>query len=332
MKPIKPFLSIVIPVYNVELYIEACLKSVLSQSFNDYELLLIDDGSTDNSGEICDYYAKADSRVLVIHQDNRGVSSARNKGISIAKGDWIYFVDSDDNLSPNCLNLLVSNIRPDVDIVEGRYLPVRDGLVKNMPSFSQSKEFYNRKDYLYRLYKYRPRQYHGYLWNKIFRMSVIRNADMRFNESIYFKEDGLFIMDYICNMNHGVLYLHCLLYIYYKRNSGMMETYLNKISIKSISHLRAVILMYESMKDLNPSFKTKCAAKDEICRSYRLLSRKIDDDKLRRNLKDLFDKSISSEYYCGYKFRQWLHSFRVKKKISVLKKRLCFDTKIITLN
>ena len=89
-------ITIIVPVYNTALFLDKCIKSVLSQSFKDFELFLINDGSTDNSGEICDHYAQKDLRVKVIHKDNEGVSSARNIGLDQAKGEWITFVDSDD--------------------------------------------------------------------------------------------------------------------------------------------------------------------------------------------------------------------------------------------
>lgn len=89
-------ITVIIPVYNSATFLDKCISSVLSQSYNDFELLLINDGSTDNSGEICDHYAQKDSRVKVIHKGNGGVSSARNIGLDQAKGEWITFVDSDD--------------------------------------------------------------------------------------------------------------------------------------------------------------------------------------------------------------------------------------------
>ena len=95
-----PILSIIIPVYNVEKYFRRCLDSVMSQSFRDYELLLVDDGSSDSSGAICDEYAVRDERIRVFHKTNGGVSSARNVGLEHAKGEWIYFVDADDEVLP----------------------------------------------------------------------------------------------------------------------------------------------------------------------------------------------------------------------------------------
>lgn len=99
--------SIVIPVYNVEAYLEECVESVLNQTYQDFEIIFIDDGSTDRSGEICDNYARKDNRMRVIHQANAGLSAARNKGIDVAKGQYIYFLDSDDIIIPETLELLV---------------------------------------------------------------------------------------------------------------------------------------------------------------------------------------------------------------------------------
>ena len=91
-----PRLSIIVPVYNVEKYIHSCINSILNQHFSDFELILVDDGSTDNCGKICDEYASSDKRVRIIHQENGGVSAARNKGIDVSQGEIIGFVDSDD--------------------------------------------------------------------------------------------------------------------------------------------------------------------------------------------------------------------------------------------
>lgn len=95
--------SVIVPVYNVEKYLDTCVQSILKQSFADYELILVDDGSTDRSGELCDEYGKKDSRVKVIHQDNGGLSCARNTGIKAAAGDYLIFIDSDDWIDSNAL-------------------------------------------------------------------------------------------------------------------------------------------------------------------------------------------------------------------------------------
>lgn len=105
-----PKVSVIVPVYNVEKYLHRCIDSILTQTFTDFEVLLINDGSKDRSGEICDEYAKKDSRVKVFHKENGGVSSARNVGLDNARGDLICFCDSDDFVTKDWLALFVKNI------------------------------------------------------------------------------------------------------------------------------------------------------------------------------------------------------------------------------
>lgn len=101
-----PKISVIVPVYNSDAYLNACIDSILAQSFEDYELILVNDGSTDNCGNICDTYANSDTRIRVIHQANQGQASARNHGITVACGEWICFVDSDDIIHPQMLEIL----------------------------------------------------------------------------------------------------------------------------------------------------------------------------------------------------------------------------------
>lgn len=110
-------ISIIVPVYNVEKYLKKCVDSILAQTFKDFELILVDDGSPDNSGAMCDQYAKEDARVKVIHKENGGLSSARNAGIEAAKGDYLGFIDSDDFIATDMYELLYTNsIKEDADV------------------------------------------------------------------------------------------------------------------------------------------------------------------------------------------------------------------------
>lgn len=103
-----PLLSIIVPIYNVELFLEDCINSVINQTFKDFELILVDDGSTDNSSKICDDFKEKDERIVAIHKENRGLSSARNAGIDIARGEWIAFVDSDDTIAPDMYEKMIN--------------------------------------------------------------------------------------------------------------------------------------------------------------------------------------------------------------------------------
>ena len=115
-------LSIIIPIYNAENFINKILDSILIRNFKDYEIILINDGSTDKSGIICDKYAKIDDRIVVLHKENGGVSSARNKGLDIAKGDYIAFVDPDDYIEPNMYKEMIQiAVSKEIDIVSCNY-------------------------------------------------------------------------------------------------------------------------------------------------------------------------------------------------------------------
>ncbi|MBP3302670.1 MAG: glycosyltransferase family 2 protein [Opitutales bacterium] len=117
--PTSPKVSVIVPVYKVEKYLPECIESVLAQTFTDFELILVDDGSPDNSGKICDDYAARDSRIRVFHKENGGVTSARRLGVENSRAKWIMFVDSDDCIFPKALEVLVVEIRDGVDLIEG---------------------------------------------------------------------------------------------------------------------------------------------------------------------------------------------------------------------
>ena len=126
----SPKISIIIPVYNVERYLQQCIDSILTQTFTDFELLLIDDGSTDGCSAICDEYAEKDDRIRVIHKPNSGISSTRNRGIDEACGEWLIFLDSDDAwANPNCLQKLYSYTKKlNLDLVRFEYQAVNEQL------------------------------------------------------------------------------------------------------------------------------------------------------------------------------------------------------------
>lgn len=128
----NPLISVVVPVYNAENYLTKCLESIASQTYTNLEILLIDDGSTDSSGRICDKFAINDSRVKVIHKPNGGVSSARNLGMEIFTGEYLMFVDADDYMSKNAVECLYHRLREEkCDLAIGRYVSVYEGEVRN---------------------------------------------------------------------------------------------------------------------------------------------------------------------------------------------------------
>lgn len=158
-------LSIVIPVYQVADTLSRCVESVLNQSFSDYEMILIDDGSTDGSSQICDDYASNDKRVQVIHQQNGGLSSARNAGLRVAQGDYITFIDSDDFIGENTLSILMTRLEahPDYDILEYPVLWHYGSDEQRLLKFGV-KTYDNMRAYWLDCKAY----LHAYAWNKIY--------------------------------------------------------------------------------------------------------------------------------------------------------------------
>lgn len=180
--------SVIIPIYNVGTYLRDCLESVINQTYNNMEIICIDDGSTDDSGKICDEYAKKDSRIRVIHKENGGVSSARNTGLKASTGDYVTFIDSDDYVEPDYIQMLYQGM-DNVDAVTCGRRIMQNGveLDREYPqdriylTNQQIKEAYQAKKNLYRFFR-NPL--------KMYRRSVI--CDLRFDESLTMGEDIVF--------------------------------------------------------------------------------------------------------------------------------------------
>lgn len=186
----SPKISIIVPVYNTEQYLCRCIDSVMAQTYTDFELLIIDDGSTDSSGTICDEYAAQDTRVRVFHKENGGVSSARNVGLDNARGEWITFVDSDDYIEENFLKSFEGNL--DADLVVGNTVLI------TFPTGKRTKHhcipFGCYMDLGHFFSSYLSESILRVPWGKLYRTR--RLSDLRFNESVQIGEDMLFNLQY----------------------------------------------------------------------------------------------------------------------------------------
>jgi glycosyltransferase involved in cell wall biosynthesis len=187
--------SVIVPVYNNEYYLNRCLKSIINQTYKDLDIIVIDDGSTDKSPEICDRFAKKDCRIRVVHKENEGVSVARNVGIEKATGEWLCFVDSDDILPLNSIELLVSGIEDGIDFVCGA---AKEFSFKTIRSHIKddvySKESINSYvDFLNSLYT-------GPI-AKLFRSDVIKADNIFFPVGIKYSEDTIFWLSYVGKTN-----------------------------------------------------------------------------------------------------------------------------------
>ncbi len=190
-------LSIIIPVYNVEKYIGQCLDSVLSQAPSDSEIILIDDGSKDSSGEICENYKKKDNRIIVIHQSNKGISATRNVGIKNATGEKIFFIDSDDYLEDGYFDAL---LQFNADIVIGNYEAFYQNGLKNIRGSIETLRYESLGGYLRDFNRYFP-VFFNTVWGKIYCADIIKSNLLSFPEGISMGEDTLFNTEYYkyCN-------------------------------------------------------------------------------------------------------------------------------------
>lgn len=209
-------LSIIIPIYKAEQTISKCLESILNQTYNDYELLLVIDGSPDNSLEICEKYLQNDSRIRIFQKKNGGVSSARNVGLKHAKGEWVFFIDADDWLEKNCLSeICKATINGNVDIVQFGTNRIRNNIVEiSIPS--EKPMYFRNHDEFDDLKCYR-----GELWNYIFRLQIINSYFFRFSENLKYAEDQEFIFKYFSRINAGMVIPYTAYNYYLNENSAV---------------------------------------------------------------------------------------------------------------
>ena len=194
-------ISIIVPVYNVEEYLPTCIESILNQSYKNFDLILVDDGSPDRSGDICDNYAKKDNRIKVIHQKNSGVSKARNTGIDNASGEWILFVDSDDELTDNSLECYISSIAEsnEVDAIISGMKKVFAIDEKDAEFFTLENKTFLKKDFEDMVSYIESKYLFGFVWSRLFKKDIIERNSIRFNERLASFEDRLFFLDYLAH-------------------------------------------------------------------------------------------------------------------------------------
>lgn len=226
--------SIIIPVYNVEAYLFRCLHSILNQSLKDIEVILIDDGSTDNSGKICDKFAKQDTRIRVVHQTNSGVSLARNRGIDMAQGEYIGFVDPDDYIDECMYETLVQEIESneaDVAICSFSYVK-SDKIIHN--DNSQQIEVISKDEAIQRYFKEKRPFDYSFLCNKLFNRYLFEN--IRLNATLSIQEDSEVFIRILSKVNTCV-YISRPLYSYYLREDSLTQHKFNKKNIKVLDSL-----------------------------------------------------------------------------------------------
>ena len=265
----KVKISIVVPVYNAEDYLDRCLHSILDQEFSSYEVILVDDGSTDASSLICDRYSSTDPRFVTLHQPNKGVSAARNAGINMAQGEYVMFLDADDALLPYALENMVDSVSGE-DVVIGGYGVLTCGVpskeVKPVRSFSYKGEEYQRfcAENITRNCELLDAP-----WAKLFRTKAIRK--IRFNESLNYAEDKLFVFE-VLSKGQSALTVPNAVYAYHKREGSL------GFDRSSDGHIAKLMLFLpEYIKIL-----------DELCKLYPSV----------KAVQQLYRKDVIGRYLC----------------------------------
>jgi hypothetical protein len=199
----KPLISIIVPIYNVEKYLAECVTSLLKQTYSNVEIILVDDGSTDQSGKLCDEYASSHENVVVIHQKNAGVSQARNNGMLYARGEWITFCDSDDWCDVRMCEKIVHRITDETDILIWGFSYFENGQFKSKEKIEDSLVIYKGKDVqIVQLDLFTKRFDNrfvddtniimGTCWGKLYRKSIIVNHNITFSDGLHPHEDSFF--------------------------------------------------------------------------------------------------------------------------------------------
>lgn len=205
----RPLITVIVPVYNVEEYLSRCLDSIINQSYQNLQIILVDDGSQDNSGRICDEYKSRDGRIQVIHQSNSGLAGARNAGLAVAKGEYIGFVDSDDRISPDMFETLYEEIKKyDCDIsVCGRYLESEDGNITPFFDLNESIVM-NSHDAIRKLLV--SDHMDAAVWDKLYKINLF--DEIEFPKEKYVSEDVPVMYKVLCRAQRIV---HCGKPLYY---------------------------------------------------------------------------------------------------------------------
>lgn len=222
----QPMVSIIVPIYNAEQYLRRCVDSILNQEYTDYELLLVNDGSTDASGDICEEYRDRDPRVIVIQKENTGVSDSRNRALDRARGKYLQFLDSDDWITPDATRLFVRAAEEyGCDMVISDFYRVVGERLSPKGDIEEEGVL-TREEFAAHMMENPADFYYGVLWNKLYRRDIVEEHKLRMDTDISWCEDFMFNLEYIRYAK--VFYaLHAPIYYYVKRKGSLASQGIN---------------------------------------------------------------------------------------------------------
>ena len=219
----QSLVSIIVPVYNAEIYLGPCLESLRSQTWPDLEIILVNDGSTDGSGQLCAAAARVDGRIRFLDRPNGGVSAARKAALAAAKGDYLQFSDSDDLLTPDATETLVRAAQvTGADLVISHFFRV-DGEKQAQRGHIKGERLLTRQEFAQEMVKAPANYYYGALWNKLYRRSIVEKQGLRFEEGVSWSEDFLFNLEYLRHVRL-VAAVPKPLYYYHKRPGSLITS------------------------------------------------------------------------------------------------------------
>ena len=230
-------ISVIVPVYNVEAYLERCVESILQQTYTHFELILINDGSTDSSGQICDHLASQYENIKVYHIENAGVSNARNMGIQLATGSWVTFIDSDDFVTQDYLATLASAVEGvNVGFVIAPLHHIKNGIVTDIPSHSGKTELWSTEETMKELLMTTRTSFFPVA--KLFKRDLL--ADEKFNTNYHLAEDALFLTELLLKTRCSCVFIDKPVY-YYDHREGSATTSVNRHVFDTIEVYQQII-------------------------------------------------------------------------------------------
>ena len=242
-------ISVIVPVYNVEAYLERCVESILQQTYAHFELILINDGSTDSSGQICDHLASQYENIKAYHIENAGVSNARNMGIQLATGSWVTFIDSDDFVTQDYLATLASAVEGEnIGFVIAPLHHIKNGIVTDLPPHSGKTELWSTEETMKELLMTTRTSFFPVA--KLFKRDLL--ADEKFNTNYHLAEDALFLTELLLKTRCSSVFIDKPVY-YYDHREGSATTSVNQHVFDTIEVYQQIIAQVSQVfPDLKP--------------------------------------------------------------------------------
>lgn len=281
-------ISVIVPIYNAQIYLEKCLNSIISQTYENLEIILVNDGSKDNSLEIIEKYQNQDKRIRVVNQENSGVSVARNRGIEEATGKYIIFIDATDYIEKNMFEVLAIDLfqnNVDLSMCGYRNVDINGNILYE--SSAMDEKYFDAKTFRNNLFK--KQYYRELICNKLFKLEIIKKNNIRFSEDIYINENTLFLLDfskYAFRYSYGNEKLYNFLSA--RNRISQVKFNLKKLSVLS-SYIR--MLEYDLENDILNRIKYKYLF-EGYAYSYLMKKSNIDNTNLKKNL-----EKFKNQYY-----------------------------------